>query len=377
MKQQLNKFRQRLTHLLEKGVANGVYPGAVLLVAEKGEIVFSKEAGNLSIIPETVPMNIDTIFDLASLTKPLATTLAIMKLVNDKRIDPDQRLSELINTGDLGDKKTLILRSILSHCAGFRDWAPFYEGLVDHVPETRKNILREKIIGEPLQYPPGTRSLYSDLGFMVLEWVVESATNETLRDFVHKNFFGPIGLKRTFLSIPESSFKRGEHAATEDCPWRRRVIQGEVHDENAYALGGYSGHAGLFGTAGEVFRLADMLMGHYLGKRSDYFTPGIVREFFKRQDIVRGSTWALGWDTPSTEGSSAGRYISPNSVGHLGFSGTSIWMDLDREITVVFLSNRIHPSRNNIKIKAFRPVLHNLIFREMPDSDRSLNDSNG
>jgi len=110
-----------------------------------------------------------------------------------------------------------------------------------------------------------------------------------------------------------------------------------------------------------------MLRGHYLGKRSDYLSPDIVRAFFKRQETIKGSTWALGWDTPSPEKSSAGSYISANSVGHLGFTGTSIWMDLDREILTIFLSNRIHPSRNNLKIRAFRPVLHNLIFREIAE----------
>jgi len=366
MKQNLNKFQQRLSDLLEKGVNNGVYPGAVLLVAEKGRIIFFQEAGNLSIIPRIVPMKKDTIFDLASLTKPLAAVMAIMKLVNEGSINPDQILSDLIATDDLRDKSSLTLRSILSHCAGFRDWMPFYSDLINYGADTRKQVLREKIIKEPLQYPQGTVALYSDLGFMILEWVVEAVTGDTLSGFVHRNFFAPLGLKRTFLSTGDPPFNREEFAATEDCPWRKRVIQGEVHDENASALGGYSGHAGLFSTAEEVFLIADMLREHYLGKRRDYFSPGIVREFFKRQERAKGSTWALGWDTPSPENSSAGRNISANSVGHLGFSGTSLWMDLDRDIIVVFLSNRIHPSRTNLKIRAFRPVLHDLIFREMP-----------
>jgi len=368
MEQKLKNFQHKLTDLLEKGVTEGVYPGAVLLVAQNGQIFFLKEVGNLSIIPSILPMKRNTIFDLASLTKPLATTVAIMRLVNDNRIKLDQPLSDLIDTNSLGDKKVLTLRAILSHCAGFKDWVPFYPDLMKCRADIRKKVLREKIIELPLQYSQGSETLYSDLGFMILEWVVEAVSHETLRDFVHKIFYGPMGLKRTFLSTGDLTFNRDEYAATEDCSWRNRIIQGEVHDENAYAAGGYSGHAGLFGTAKEIFVIADILRKHYTGEKRDYFSPDVVREFFKRQEMVRGSTWALGWDTPSSENSSAGKYISPHSVGHLGFSGTSLWMDLDRNILVIFLSNRIHPRRNNLKIKAFRPVLHDLIFTEMTDT---------
>lgn len=366
MKQQRNKFEQDLTDLLEKGVSDVVYPGAVLLVAKGGQIIFLKEAGNLSIIPGVLPMKKDTIFDLASLTKPLATTMAVMKLVNDGMMGLDQSLADLIKTSPLGDKKALTVRSILNHCAGFKDWLPFYSDLIKYKADIRKKTLRKKLIEEPLQYLQGTECLYSDLGFMTLEWIVEEVSGETLCYFVQRNFYNPMGLKRTFLSKGNLPFNKEEFAATEDCPWRKRIIQGEVHDDNAYAVGGYSGHAGLFGTAEEVFIIVDMLREHYLGKRSDYFSPDMVREFFRRQEIVKGSTWALGWDTPSSENSSAGRYISANSIGHLGFSGTSLWMDLDKDVLAVFLTNRIHPSRNNIKIRAFRPMLHDLIFKEIP-----------
>ena len=152
---------------------------------------------------------------------------------------------------------------------------------------------------------------------------------------------------------------------TEDCPWRERVIRGEVHDENAFALGGYSGHAGLFGTVDDVYHIVNMLRGHYRGGRRDFFRPETVRDFFRRQDLVPGCTWALGWDTPSEESSSAGNYFSRNSVGHLGFTGTSVWMDLDKDVIVILLTNRIHPTRNNERIKAFRPKLHDTVMEEL------------
>ena len=142
-------------------------------------------------------------------------------------------------------------------------------------------------------------------------------------------------------------------------------MQGEVHDENAYALGGYSGHAGLFGTSADIFRLTSCLIDHYSGQRSDLFSPETVRVFFTRQEIAKDSTWALGWDTPALTNSSSGKYFSPNSVGHLGFTGTSIWMDLEKEIIVILLTNRVHPDRNNIKIREFRPKIHDLIMEKV------------
>ena len=156
-----------------------------------------------------------------------------------------------------------------------------------------------------------------------------------------------------------------EFAATEDCPWRKRVIQGEVGDENAHALGGHSGHAGLFGTAEEVHVIVNMLREHYRGKRSDLFRPETVREFFRRQDIAEGSDWALGWDTRALEGSSAGRHFSRESVGHTGFTGTSVWMDLEKDVAAILLTNRVHPTRSNDRIKAFRPRIHDLIMEEL------------
>ena len=197
---------------------------------------------------------------------------------------------------------------------------------------------------------------------MLLEWIIEEKTGADLDQYLIKKFYGPLSLKRTFLNKGIPPFERDKIAATENCPWRKKIIQGEVHDENAYAVGGFSGHAGLFSTAEEVFILVNMLKDHYYGRKNYFLMPETVREFFRRQDIVKGCTWALGWDTPSKEGSSSGSGFSTNSVGHLGFSGTSAWMDMDKDIIVVFLTNRVHPTRDNQGLKLFRPKLHDLIM---------------
>jgi len=350
--------------LLRVGLEEGVYPGAVLLVALDRDVVFLEKVGNASLNPCSVPMRRKTIFDLASLTKPLATSLACMKLVDEGRISLDQSLTEIIKASSLGDKGSLTPRLLLNHCGGLDDWRPYYLDLVKYGPEERKRILRAWLVDEPLVYQPGEACIYSDLGFMFLEWLVEEASGVSMDQFLKDRLYQPFGLERTFLyseSIP-GSFQGEVFAATEDCPWRKRVLQGEVHDENAYALGGYSGHAGLFGTAEDVYRIVRVLLEHYRGDREDFFRQETVREFFTRQAIVGESTWALGWDTPSERESSSGEYFSDTSVGHLGFTGTSIWIDLERDLTVILLTNRIHPTRNNDRIRNFRPKLHNKIM---------------
>lgn len=378
---------RKLKRLIQDGVTQSVFPGAVALVARAGKVDFLEHVGHRSLIPEPIPIAIDTIFDLASLTKPLATTLCIMKLVDEGKILPDQSLKETLPNTDLRDKGNLTLRLLLSHSAGLVDWKPFYERLMDYPLQDRKKLLREWVIEEPFAFEPGKGNLYSDLGFMLLEWVIEKQTRRTLAQCAHECFYGPLGLKRTFfrgtsgegrsldsrlrgndtntIDGISSSYPKGEFAATEDCPWRKRVLQGEVHDDNAWVLGGYSGHAGLFSNAEEVYVIANMLREHYSGMRRDFFKPETVREFFRRQDIVKGSDWTLGWDTRAPEGSSAGKHFSRESVGHTGFTGTSIWMDLEKDVIAIFLTNRVHPSRDNYKIKRFRPLVHDAIMEEL------------
>jgi len=408
--------REKIAEVLNGGLEDNVFPGAVGLVALRGRTISCERAGFRSFIPELLSMARDTIFDLASLTKPLATTLAMMKLVTEGKIFLDQSVGGMIPGANLGDKRELTPRLLLSHSAGLVDWKPFYEKLMDHPLENRKKLVRRWIIEEPFAYEPGKGNVYSDLGFMLLEWVIEEKTGETLPAYVHEHFYGPLGLKRTFFrgtsektNPPRPPFTKGgsekdrggerasldsrspitnfgdelrgndkfvyagkgrehakeEFAATEDCPWRKRVLQGEVHDDNAWSLGGYSGHAGLFSTAEEVYVIADMLREHFFGVRRDFFEPETVKEFFRRQDIVEGSDWALGWDTRALEGSSAGKHFSRVSVGHTGFTGTSIWMDLEKDVIAILLTNRVHPKRDNDKIKQFRPVFHDAVMEAL------------
>ncbi len=356
--------KEKLENLLFQGLRERVYPGAVLTVLFREEEVFSLSVGNASLMPNIVPMDRRTIFDLASLTKPLATTLALMKLVDEGKLNVDQPLGQLIPAMQEYGKGEMTTRHLLSHSSGLKEWEPFYSRLT-HIPlEDRKSQVRQWILESPLLFPCGTRTLYSDLGFILLEWIAEQLTRTPLDQFLQKECYTPLGLGNLFLyeRSRAANVSKNAFAATELCPWRKRIIQSEVHDENAFAMGGYSGHAGLFGTAAEVAEIGAFLLRCYHGSPDEILRPNTVRPFFLRQQKPENTTWALGWDTPSRVGSSTGGSFSEKSVGHLGFTGTSLWMDLDKEVVVAFLTNRIHPSRENEKIKKFRPQLHRCVM---------------
>ncbi|MBI3303807.1 MAG: serine hydrolase, partial [Deltaproteobacteria bacterium] len=221
---------------------------------------------------------------------------------------------------------------------------------------------------EKLEAVPGQQAVYSDLGFMLLGAVIEEITGLGLDQYCRDKIFRPLGLQWTaFLNLEMMRRHKlqpmlEKFAPTERCPWRKRVLCAEVHDDNAYAMGGVAGHAGLFSTVDDLDRLVSCLTACYRGE-STFLPSALVHEFWTRDGSVPGSTWTLGWDTPSPEHSSAGELFSPQSVGHLGFTGTSLWIDLEQQVHVIVLSNRVHPRRDNDKIQAFRPVLHNAIMQ--------------
>ncbi len=358
----------KINQLMESGIEQGVFPGAVLLAARGDEILFHEAFGFASIIPEKQILQKDTIFDLASLTKPLSTTLGIMNLVEKGRLSLDQSLEFWSEKIRIPEQKKITLRRLLAHSAGFPAYQPFYSDLI-RLSGNKKAILRDWVIKEPLSYLPGSQTLYSDLGFILLEWIFEETAGEGLDTWSRNNIYTPMGLCRMgFRPLdPSGAVADPEaYAATEDCPWRKKVLRGEVHDDNAYAIGGVSGQAGLFGTASEIYQLMRALKKAYdrPGTQS-LFDGTLVRTFWERQVRPYGTTRALGFDTPAEKDSSAGRYFSTKSVGHLGFTGTSFWLDLSKDLLVVLLTNRIHPTRANEKIKAFRPLIHDLVYQEM------------
>jgi CubicO group peptidase (beta-lactamase class C family) len=324
-------------------------------------------------------MHADTVFDLSSLTKPLATTLAIMVLLREGKLRLDDRVSRTVPGFAVYGKDGVTVRHLLAHCSGLAAWRPFFEEIGRIEREGRPNfmatrgardVVYEAIHRERPEHAPGVVAVYSDLGFILLGELVELATYQTLADFVRTRLYRPLGLRQLdFVDLTRLRRQRLEPdteaiAPTERCPWRGRVLCGEVHDDNAWAMGGVAGHAGLFGNAADVHALLVALRACARGEPGP-FPAGLMREMWRRDGSVADSTWALGWDTPSAHGSMAGTRTSPHTIGHLGFTGTSLWIDLERDCHVILLTNRVHPSRRNEGIREIRPQLHDAVFEAL------------
>jgi CubicO group peptidase (beta-lactamase class C family) len=355
-----------MTHvdrLMQTAVAEAIFPGAVLKVIKDGETAFEKAYGAANRFSRKA-MTKDTVFDLASLTKPLATVLAVMALVKRGWLNLEQPCGELCPHLAGTDKARITLRQLLNHSAGLPPWRPYFMTLRRIDAGLKRTVLHQLLANEPLLWSPGRRSEYSDLGYMVLQQVVEAVIGSGLDAFVEAEIYRPLHIGGLFF-CPLSQ-RRGrveDYAATQLCPWRAKLLVGRVDDDNAYAMGGVGGHAGLFGTADGVAALLQALLAaDQDGDGGECFEPALVRAFFKSGDSRR---WALGFDTPSATGSSAGRYFPGESVGHLGFTGTSFWMHRQQRVIVVLLTNRVHPWRYTAGIRQFRPQLHDAVMEAL------------
>jgi CubicO group peptidase (beta-lactamase class C family) len=346
-------------HLMQHAVAQRIFPGAVLLVASSEEVLWHRAYGMADVFSAR-PMRMETVFDLASLTKPLATALAVMLLVQQGRLMLDRPCVEYTPFFNTSGRNRITLRHLLSHTAGLPAWRPYHLRLTQVPAHQRADRLREWVLAEPLTFTPGQQAEYSDLGFMMLQWIVEHIVGEGLQRFWSAAVAEPLSIDSLFFIAPDRPLPAQAFAATELCPLRGRLLVGEVHDDNAFMLGGSAGHAGLFGTAHAVCALLQgLLSAEQEHARHRLFEREALSAFFQRQF---NTTWSLGFDTPAEHGSSAGRHFSRGSVGHLGFTGTSFWMDRQRQIITILLTNRVHPSRYNTAIKQFRPGLHDAVM---------------
>lgn len=367
---------------LDRAVTEKVFPGAVLAVRHGDRPVVHFSTGLLSTFPPGSGVTSSTTYDLASLTKPLATVTALAILVQNGRCRLDDHVANHLPECANSLIGSATLHHLLTHASGLPGWRGYYErldagGRIPASTEERaaaKRSMLDCIRSETLVYERGTRSLYSDLGFMLLGFIIERRSGQSLNAFFKDHVLASLGrvslgfvFQERLHEFLESMTKQGGGVApTEVDPWRGRLLRGEVHDENAAALGGEAGHAGLFGTAAAVLAVSGIWMQAYHGRNS-LFTQDLVREFTRRQNQAGSSSWALGWDTPSAP-SSAGQYFSARSFGHLGYTGTSIWIDPEQELEVVLLSNRVHPTRKNESIRDFRPRIHDLVYREFVGS---------
>jgi len=355
----------RASEILLEGILDRAFPAATTEVGRSDGPIWRRAFGTLTYDSESAGVAHDTVFDLASLTKVIATTTLVMRAIDDGLLQLEDRVALHLPEWRGTDREAVTVRDLLAHSSGLPAYLPFFR---DH---TGRVEFEPAICHTPLEYAPRSQSIYSDLGFMLLGFILEDLRRNTQAG---TGRFDPAATLTSqfrriaaFITIEPLAYNpprtwRPRTAPTEHDAWRGRTLQGEVHDENAWALGGAAGHAGLFGTAGAVGAFAQSVLRTIAGERV-VATGDTFREFIQRAGTP-GSSRALGWDTMLPT-SSCGSRMSPTAIGHTGFTGTSLWIDWERDLYVVLLTNRVHPTRENERLRAIRPAFHDAVMEEL------------
>jgi beta-N-acetylhexosaminidase len=349
--------------VIEKAIADKAFPGATLAVGYEGKVAV-RAFGKLSYDPQAPEVSAQTKYDIASLTKVVATTTLVAKLAEGDfpvTLDLDAKIERYLPEWGLNPQQKewrsqVTVRHLLTHTSGLPPFKEYWR-----TSKSKQGTLT-KIFAEPLEYQPGAKEVYSDLGIILMAEIIERLTGRTLDDLSKAYIFDPLKMSNTMFRPPKKLW--AEIAPTEiDNNLRHRLVQGEVHDENAFAIGGVSGHAGLFSTAADLAAFCQMLLdgGSYAHQR--ILRRATVAQFTTPQRLSSG-TRTLGWAVP-TEGGSSGHFFSAHSFGHTGFTGTSIWIDPDRQLFVVLLTNRVNPTRDNPKMTQVRPTLHDAVMQSL------------
>ena len=365
---QVRRKLGRVDRAIATAIEKGEIPGAVVLARQGEALCYDAVHGLASTSPEQHDARLDTVYDTASLTKVMATTAAAMLLVAEGKLELEMRVAQILPMFGERGKQEISVRHLLTHSSGLRPWRAYFADLRERELRRGERLLatddgRESIVNRILRSAPvhdaGEAAVYGDLGFIVLGLVLEAVGGEPLQVLCERRIWKPLGMEDTrFHSVPFDA-DHSRTAATELCPWRDKVLWGEVHDGNAWAMGGVAGHAGVFSTAPDVLRFGLEMLAADRGE-SALFPQDVAREFFRRQDLPPGSDWALGWDTPTAGQSTSGDCFSEHSIGHTGFTGTSLWIDLDAGCVVAMLSNRVHLVAKKSRF-ALRPRVHDLI----------------
>lgn len=349
--------------LMQAALDTGVFPGAVALVGRKNQIVYHKAFGCLDHSNNTAVRR-NTVYDLASLTKPLATAAAAMHLSDRGTLNLYDRIGRLLPELEGSDKADISVEHLLCHNAGLPAWRPYFRELNTLPADRRRNRLHQLLANESLVCLPGRQTLYSDVGFMLLQWVVERAAGRRLDGYVADNLYSPLNISDLFF-LPDwghtPSAPADRELAATGLDVNKKAVYGRVNDENARAMGGVAGHAGLFGTAAAVFHFLCHLLEIRSGSTGKGFFSRATVECFLT--IPPGAVRTPGFDVPEAQGSSSGRFFPRDtSVGHLGYTGTSFWVELGSEIMVILLSNRVCTDPDSRKIREFRPRFHDAVM---------------
>jgi CubicO group peptidase (beta-lactamase class C family) len=351
--------------LLGCGVTDHAFPAACAEVGRLAGPLWRQAFGAMTYDPYDHAITDDTIFDLASLTKAVATTTLTMRAVDEGVLALDQPVSAYLGEWRGTDRHGVTVRDLLTHCSGLPPYLPFFR---DH---TGRVEFEAAICRTPLEYQPRSRAVYSDLGFILLGFMLEDVRRSSRAPGTldpAASLASQFRKVASFLTPEPLTFNplrawRPRIAPTEHDAWRGRTLVGEVHDENAWALGGAAGHAGLFGTAAAVGAFARAVLRNIAGEHI-LAQPATMHEFIRRRDGLPGSSRALGWDTMLPT-SSCGTRFSPTAIGHTGFTGTSLWIDWEHDLYVVLLTNRVHPTRENNRIRAIRPAFHDAVIEAL------------
>jgi CubicO group peptidase (beta-lactamase class C family) len=346
-----DNMKQEIMAFLQKEIDSLHIPGAVIQVSHHDQTVLQEAIGYREIFPERKPMALDTVFDLASLTKVIATLPAILKLIEYGEIRLDDPVANFFPSFKVKGKEDVTIRHLLTHTSGLRAHRNYFLEL-----NSTEEVL-ESIFQEELLHPPGKKVIYSDLGFILLYRIIEQAAKEEFPGFIDRELFMPLGMKDTGF-VP--SFERDRYAATEYSESLKDYKHGIVHDDNTEMMGGISGHAGLFSTLKDVSHFAEMVENEGSFKGKQILSPASFRlsrqNYTQHDDEYRG----LGWILKGPGASTCGDLFSPLSYGHTGFTGTSLWFDPAAGLRVILLTNRVHFGRNDPIIR-LRPRLHNII----------------
>ena len=352
--QNINNDFSSIDLVVKNAISEEAFPGAVILVWKDGKVIYEKAFGNFTYEKTSQKVTTNTIYDLASLSKVVATTTAAMICYDRKLFSLDDKVVKYIPEFGINGKENITIKNLLVHNSGLPAWKKFYDRNL-----TANQVLNE-IFSLELDYKPSEKTVYSDLGIITLGKIIEKVTFKDLDVFCKNEIFIPLQMNLTFYN-PDDSFKKLCAPTEIDNYWRMKTLQGEVHDETSTMLNGVAGHAGLFSTANDIAKLIAILMNKGTLNDKQFIRQSTVEFFIKKYSDA--SSRAIGWDTKSETGSSAGDYFSKNSFGHTGFTGTSIWADPERNLFVVFLTNRVYPTRENGKLGKVRPELHNTIIK--------------
>jgi CubicO group peptidase (beta-lactamase class C family) len=342
---------------LDRALADGAFPGAIAVVGTHNRVIATYAVGHLDWAPSPTPDD-HTLWDLASLTKVVGLTSGIMQLVSQGKVDVDAPLQRYFPNWTGRNKEKVTIRHLLTHTSGLPAFKAYDE--ITHDPDS----LAKLMFSTPLDTLPGAKMVYSDIGAYMLGRTLEKVTGQTLDAYLHEHVFEPAGMHETMYRPPALLLPR--IAPTEIDPRRGGLVRGMVHDERAYYLGGVSAHAGIFSTAHDLTRFAQMYLNHGTIDGREILPPAMIAQFTVRQVADR----ALGWQKPDGA-NSAGHLMSPEAFGHTGFTGTSIWMDPTNDVFIILLSNRVNPTRANTKIGRVRVQVADAVLGILERSNRS------